>query len=340
MKKYIYLFCLSILMLSCTSDNYFIPEDPTPPKTDELVTLSFGCGGELINVVSSPMTKATASNDLYLFAFWEHKGGDENWDTNWQEYGYIFTDNPDACQMSFRKNKKYTCDALCIPNGKNLIAEDNGVYGYPFNMPYQEAPKLNKVFYGTHDFSAGFMGCTTPKGSSINALPGNSEYSNQYNSINKYFGFKKFEAESDANIDINLFRMMYSITLNVTNFTKGKIKYYEKYEIKPSDKIPHTQVLEMDYLPYYFGRIQNYADVTDYDNFIKDYCCENWAPLKIIYIDENDNETILFNKNLERKRLTNYDISFDLEQVLASDNMGINTTMQQEDITETESISL
>lgn len=339
MKKYIYLFCLAILMLSCTSDNYFISEDPTPPETDELVTLSFGCGGELINVVSSPMTKAGSSNDLYLFAFWEHKGGDENWDTNWQEYGYIFTDNPDACQMSFRKNKKYTCDALCIPNGKNLIAENNGVYGYPFNMPYQEAPTLNKVFYGTYDFSAGFMGCTTPKGSSINALPGNSEYSNQYNSINKYFGFKKFEAKNESKIDINLYRMMYSITLNITNFNSGKIIIWNKIEIKPGE-IPFTHVTEMDYLPYYLGRVPNYTDVTDYEDFIKSYCCESSSPLKIKYVDKNGNETVLFNKDVERKRLTNYDISFDLEQILASDNMGIETNLKNEDITNSGSILL
>lgn len=307
-------------------------------QNEELVTITFSCGGELINVVSSSMTKTGSSNDLYLFAFWEHKGGDENNDVNWQEYGYIFTDNPGSCQMSFRKNKKYTCDALCIPNGKNLIAEDNGVYGYPFNSPYQGAPVLNKAFYGYHDFMAGFSTITTPKGCSMTALPWNDNYSNQYNSIDKYFGFKKFEAESDANIDINLYRMMYSITLNVTNFTKGKILLYDKIEIKPNE-VPFTCILETG-TPFYLGRVQNYADITDYDDFIQNYCKDDGDDLKIKYVDKDGNETLLYNNAMEAKRLTNYDISFDLEQVLASDNMGINANLRYEDITNNVPLSL
>ena len=201
MKKYIYLFCLAILMLSCTSDNYFISEDPTPPETDELVTLSFGCGGELINVVSSPMTKAGSSNDLYLFVFFEYRGGE-----NWLDYGYIFTDNPSSCQMSFRKNKEYLCNAICVPNGKNLIAYENGIWGYPFKpMPHcEEIPVLNKVSYGTTCFDICYSS-TTPKGTSVYSYANE----NKFNSIDKYFGFKSFTAESDASISINLYRMMF-----------------------------------------------------------------------------------------------------------------------------------
>lgn len=342
MKKHIYLFCLSILILSCTSDNYFIPEDPTLPETDELVTLSFGCGGELINIVNSPMTKGGgSSDDLYLFAFWEHKGGDESQSINWVEYGYIFTDNPSSCIMSFRKNKKYTCDALCIPNGKKLIEHNGNHYGYPFNTPYHEPPVLNKVAYGYHDFMAGFNGCATPKGGNINDLPYNERNSHSFNSIERYFGFKKFMAESDSKIDINLYRMMYSISLNITNFTEGKIILMNKFEISPKD-VPFNRVIEMG-APFYMGRIfDEYYGVTngDFDGCIENYKYDSDFNFQIKYNDKKGNQTMLTDKVIELKRLTNYDISFDLQQVLASDNMGIETNLKNEDITDSGSISL
>lgn len=332
MRKYIYLFCLTILVLSCTSDNYFISEDPTPPETDELVALSFGCGGELVNVVSSPMTKAGSSDDLYLFMFWENN---PEVSQNWTNYGYIFTDNPATCRMSFRKNKTYICNALCVPEGKKVIESCGNHYGYPFNTPYDGFLELNKTYYGQLDLHFSYPGIATPKGCSINALPFNYDKSNEWNSIEQYFGIKKFIAENDAKIDINLYRMMYSITLNITNFTEGKITIFDKYEIKPKD-IPYTKIFELSQMSNDIG-IQ--IDAEDYDEFLNNYSYD-FYDLNLKYIDKKGNTTLLYKGGFNIKRLTNYDISFDLEQILANDNMGIETNLQNEDITDSGSISL
>jgi len=324
--------CLVCVFTSC-SDAEMITN--SEEQNEELVTITFSCGGELVNVVSSPMTKAGSSDDLYLFVFFEYKGGDKRYVESWLDYGYIFTDNPSSCQMSFRKNKEYLCNAICVPNGKNLIAYENGTWGFPFKpMPHcEEIPVLNKVSYGTTCFDICY-GSTTPKGTSVYSYA--SE--NKFNSIDKYFGFKSFTAESDASININLYRMMFSISLNITNFTEGKIKLFEKHYIEPKD-IPSSTVMELE-PPIYLGRGFDYSDVSDYDSLLQCYSTIYYNFDIIDYIDKNGNTYQILKKDLEIKRITNYEISFDLEQVLASDNMGINANLQNEDITNNEQIPL
>ncbi|MBR4842873.1 MAG: hypothetical protein IK006_07260, partial [Bacteroidaceae bacterium] len=236
MKKSVYLICMAILGVSCTSDNY-VPEENNV-SDEEYVTMSFGYSGELVNVTTSSMTKVTksgSSDDLFLFTLYEVNG--EN--TNEHTYGYLVSDDPESCSMSFLKNRTYICQALCIPNGKTLIAKKpNGNYDYPFVEmgPYAgRSYKLNEPFYGDFAFDQGFLGFCMP--SDLNEEIGNEIqwYDYYYNPVDIYYGAMFFNPEKNTNIVIDFYRMMFSVSLNITNFQSGKIRLLNKYEIHPSD---------------------------------------------------------------------------------------------------------
>lgn len=320
MKRLIFYLMALFICVSC-SESVFESQ-----PTAEMVDISFSCGGELVNVTESPMTKATTcSNDLYVFEFYY-------WDDyyNWLPYACFFTDNPSNYSVSFVKNQKYACSAVCVPNGKNLIAHSGINYGFPFtnywdNQPF---PKFNdKTSYGTAGVSFGVSaGLTTPKGKPHNVKPYDDECTNQWNNIDKYFGSASFIAENDTKISINMFRMMFAIKLSVENFTEGKIVLLDKYYLAPRD-LPFDKVIEMECLPNASGR----RGFTDDE-------VKSFAPgstLNIKYIDKSGAEFTIFNKTIDIQRLTKYDISFDLKEVLEKDKMGIETSFQTEAISDT-----
>ena len=325
MKKFFYLFSLVLLCLSC-SDN-----DSRVQPIPEMVELSFSCSGELVDVVETAMTKANTSDDLYLFEFYY-------WDEHyaWLPYGIFFTDNPSAYTVSFLKNKRYACSAICIPNGKNLIAHNGDSYGLPFTNYYNNDnpfPKLNdKVYYGTAGAVFGLdEGLTTPANCNYSILPHDNSNTNLFNSIDKYFGSKVFTAEENVCLEINMFRMMFSISLTVDNFTEGKIVVLDKYILSPND-IPFDKVMELPYMPNATGR-RGFTD-DEIKNFAPGYT------LNIKYVDEDGKTFEILNKTMDIKRLTKYEISFDLNNVLDSYKVGFDTNLQEENGGDTEKFIL
>lgn len=108
---------ISILLLSCSKEE---TENNKKPNDDSnMVTVSLGLTGDILEVEETPLSKATETADIYGVQIYSSPKDEDNY----QPYGYgIFIDKS-KMQVKLFKDRKYKFEMTVFPDGEYYIYE-------------------------------------------------------------------------------------------------------------------------------------------------------------------------------------------------------------------------
>lgn len=108
---------LSILLLSCTNDE---TENDKKPGDDDnnMVTVSLGAAGDILEVEETPLAKAGEAADVYGVQIFSSPKDEDNY----KPYGYGLFSDKNKMQVELFKDRKYKFEMTLFP--------DNGINGH------------------------------------------------------------------------------------------------------------------------------------------------------------------------------------------------------------------
>lgn len=126
---------LVAILCSCSKEDTSIQEE------DKYYTVSLNFNGD-ITTADSPLTRGTATDDLYGLIVWEDGSC----------FGYGLYDNVDDMKVRLLSSKKYKFVVTAVKNGKNILY--NNVYDKPFYVTL-----TNKLVTGYNNTFSDMYGC-------------------------------------------------------------------------------------------------------------------------------------------------------------------------------------
>lgn len=283
-------------------------------------------------MAESPLTKAGSSNDLY---------GLEIMTDNDQIYACWFTDDIASSSIRLLKGKTYNFHLMYVPNGKNILVSSGSTYGNPFfHLGSLKTPQLGNIYYGgNYDMNFGCYGAAQKKGKSSYYIQ-----TNAWNDVDIYYGFKQVKAESDVEININLYRQMFGLEITATNFTRGTLHVYsgmagesygeaKGYNANIFDMTPSSpkldKVLEMNYMPWcsFSIGVSSEEDVANWSGPGEAYA----ETLKIAYTTPDGETLELISQKFIAKRMTKYSVNIDVDELVQEYYSTLSTTKIEDD---------
>ena len=314
MKKLILIlaiFGLLPLLHSCEKN---IPAD----QPEEYVELGLRLKGVEISIDS--ITKGASSNDIYCV---EVQKDDEG-----ETYAIWVTDDITSQKFKLLKGHKYRFYVMYLPDGKNIIHGDDFA---PFlsGMPWICPGLKDGICYGSQYGNPGAgSGAVRKKGDPESGMPAAGYF---LNDVERYHGYAQVdEAVTNITLDVNLYRQMFALEIQMKNFTEGEIRISSDitggvsyvnniYNITPSDSV-FCKTLELPGMPWVGANseeaVKNYESEI---SFIVDYI----AP-------DGESMTILHYRDYH-KRMTKIKIQFDMKEILANVESGITPNVIPED---------
>lgn len=279
----------------------------------------------------SPMTKSAQVSGLYGVQIRPY--GKEY--INNEIHACWLTDNLSSQSFKLKKGTTYYVSVVFVPNGQEVLESNEGIYGPPFmglgSGDYPSPVLGHDIYYGgAANINFASNGTAQRKGHS-------SWYqqSNLLSDVDIYYGGTKITAQKDVNLDINLYRCMFGLQIEVSNLTEGKVHVYEceftnntYAAVRQNNGIVYTltpqessmdKALEMVYMPF------SQADEETVKN------AESPLIINIDYEYPDGSVVTLFNKKAIVKRMVKYSFSFDLNEVLETVTGGMGATIQDED---------
>lgn len=102
---------LSILLLSCTNDE---TENDKKPSDDDnnMVTVSLGAAGDILEVEETPLAKAKEAADVYGVQIYSSPKDEDNY----KPYGYGLFSDKNKMQVELFKDRKYKFEMTLFPD--------------------------------------------------------------------------------------------------------------------------------------------------------------------------------------------------------------------------------
>ena len=109
-------------------------EDAPVQEEDKFYTVSLKFNGD-ITTADSPLTRGTATDDLYGLIIWQ----------DGSIFGGGLYDNVEDMKVRLQSSKKYKFVVTAVKNGKNVIYNDSEGYTYPFYYSYTQSYNNNTI---------------------------------------------------------------------------------------------------------------------------------------------------------------------------------------------------
>lgn len=316
MRKYFLLFMLIPLILCCSKNNQVVIEEE----------IEIGFIPSKVEVIETPMVKASNnSSDLYGLQIYQvpMEGKDERFESQvcW------VTDNLAKSTISLKKNKKYVCYLVYVPNGKNILYNSGKNYGTPFfHLGPFSSPEFDIIHYGSYyDMNFAAYGATMTKDKTDYRTQ-----ANVWNQVEIYYGMKYITTTEAQTVSIDLYKMMFGLNIKATNFSSGKLAVYScgggndsyqgvvendgyVYMITPQNP-EMEEVIELLWQPW--GR----CDLTEDD--IKSWGCNDI--LAIDYISDSGRIINLVKQDIHTQRMTKYTINLNVGDLIEEIDNTIN----------------
>ena len=291
------------------------------PAEDSQEVVTVGFKTNLIDISESPMrTKAFSNRDIFAV---------EIHDENGKYYACWLTSDLGTDKIRLLKGKHYICYLVYMPNGQDIVWQyPDGTFDRPFcGTGDDKSPLINKgVHYGA--YSVGWCNFGGTRKKELTTPPRNGDY--EFSGVDLYYVIVEICANEDINITIDLYRMVFGLKIDVSNFKQGEIyfgnfpspsatmrsAYY--YKLTPENPTL-DKIFEISYMPY-SDHFQTPDKIPSKEQL------QNWSSsshFQIVYVAPDGAEFVVVEKDLEAKRMTKYTISFDLEAVISEYNGGI-----------------
>lgn len=324
-----YLVAVAVTVLAFTSCNGELETINQSDLADDTVDITLSASS--FDFQTSPMTKAGLASGLYGVQIAPY--GKEY--INNEIHACWLTENLSDQSFKLKKGTTYYISVVYVPNGKEVLEGEDGVYGPPFmngNGAQNQSPVLGHDIYygGSVNINSASQGVAQRKGRSSWYVK-----SNLLSDVDVYYGCTQITAQNNMSLDINLYRCMFGLQIDVANLTEGKVHIYEcdytntsyaavqrnngiVYTLTPQES-SMDKALEFVYMP--FGRSS--------EENIKNY--KSTIILNIDYEYPDGTVVTLFHKKADVKRMVKYSFSFDLNDVLdtVTGNTGANIQDEQ-----------
>lgn len=209
---------LSILLLSCSKDE--TENNKKPNDDNNMVTVSLGLTGDILEVEESPLSKAVETADIYGVQIYSSPKNEDNY----QPYGYgIFIDKS-KMQVKLFKDRKYKFEMTVFPDGK-IEKDDNRIYAITgYKGPFISDVNIADSIEYNNEYELGRLG------ESEVSIEDGKGYS-KHHTIDRYYGKLIDYTPSENNTaNIDLKRVVAGLTFNIkglTNQSALKIKIEE-----------------------------------------------------------------------------------------------------------------
>lgn len=188
-------------IVSCTKAVDNIPQESD--SREVVVPMSFS--GEIANMGTTPLSRATGDDLLYIQVFYLDNGYA-------MPYAHGLFDNLDDKTIALKMDYQYMIYATIVKDGKNRISQYSGVYSTPFNI------ELGNEFVVSNNFSIWQI-------MSGNAALVNLGYYDRPD-VDRYFGVSQVYTVNPENIqpiNLKLLRTVFGVKVVTENFTSGDI---------------------------------------------------------------------------------------------------------------------
>lgn len=298
---------ISILLLACSKDE---TENNKQPNEDDnnMVTVSLGMTGDILEVEESPLSKAVETADIYGVQIYSSPKDEENY----QPYGYgIFIDKS-KMQVKLFKDRKYKFEMTIFPDGEY---EGNTHYtGYKsVFMGHEEI--TDSIKYNEDD-------CLEYLDASFVSDYG-ANYLERFNTDRYYGKLIGYIPLENGSANIEMKRVVAGLTFNVVSLLENyslkiEIEYANPIEFKgTTNSLPNTE--EYQYLIGLTGENGRYTDKW-FEN------PKNEVPFKFTWT--NGERTESFTQTVTLKRKMNYTFQITIPETFLVSN-GITVTEEE-----------
>lgn len=311
MRKIAFIFCIATTLLLCLQSC----EDNSHLEAEKEEYVELGLKPKGVDISIEPIASRASSSDMYCVQVRQYKTGNDEGN----DYATWVTSDITTDRIKLLKGYTYQIWVMYIPDGQNII---EGVGYAPFNGVSQICPGLNDGIcyggkYGNH---SGLIGSARKKGDKESGMVSNGYY---LNDVDRYHGFVEVEATASLTLDVNLYRQMFGLEINATNFTEGTIRIYSGLNgqtgnneiiLTPSNSSVF-KVLELGDMPWWGSGASSEDDVKNY---------KGGAAFSVDYIGTDGKNITILNFDESVKRMTKVKINLDIKEILEDIFAGLN----------------
>lgn len=286
---------LSILLLSCTNDE---TENDKKPGDDDnnMVTVSLGAAGDILEVEETPLAKAKEAADVYGVQIYSSPKDEDNY----KPYGYGLFSDKNKMQVELFKDRKYKFEMTLFP--------DNGPRGnlYLIKGSIPGLTVTDSIVYTEKD-----------------SLEVNRSSHWHYGDYDRYFGkLIDYLPKENAKVNIDLKRVVAGLTFQIKGLTDKSLLWIgcdSIYTYINGDGT--TKEITVNKLICLIG------EEKDYDKY---YYTDKWFenPVEDIELKfrwTNDGHTEYFTQTVTFKRKMNYTFTITIPETFLVSN-GITVT--------------
>lgn len=309
---------LSMLLLSCSKDE--AENDKKPNDDSNMVTVSLGLTGDILEVEETPLSKATETADIYGVQIYSSPKDEDKY----EPYGSgIFLDKS-KMQVKLFKDRKYKFEMTVFPNGEYKVNEDGsmsdctGGVRKPMSGHITDSIRYSEYELGQLSESTVYF----PESTFFNR-----------SAIDRYYGkLVDYSPTENSTVNVDLKRVVAGLTFNIKGLTNQSAL---KIEIEESPTIEikgDGTTNEMTYNRLIGLSGEKIVDEYGYDRY---YFTDKWfenpvdeVPFKFTWT--NGERTESFTQTVIMKRKMNYTFQITIPETFLVSN-GI--TVTEEDAT-------
>lgn len=291
---------LSILLLSCTNDE---TENDKKPGNDDnnMVTVSLGAAGEILEVEETPLSKAGEAADVYGVQIFSSPKDEDNY----KPYGYGLFRDKSKMQVELFKDRKYKFEMTLFP--------DNGINGHIrlIEGSMTRLTTTDSIVYTENDSLE------------VNRSPYWHDY---FTDNNRYYGkTTDYIPTENTRVDIDLKRVVAGLTFHIKGLTDKSLLTIDCDSICIRvEGDGTTKEITVNKLICLLG------EEKDYDKY---YYTDKWFenPIEDMELEfrwTNDEHTEYFTQTVTLKRKMNYTFKITIPETFLVSN-GITVTEEE-----------
>lgn len=229
MKKS-FLFYFAAFCLLCLSSCEKKPAPIEDNGEEEVEYVEVGLKPKGVDLSITPKsTRASSSDDLYGVSIFDitnmHKPGEDDWMGMQNDfYAAWLTEDITTEKIRLMKGRWYRIIVVYIPNAKNILYDYTSGHYPPFGLIFGKFAQLGMgVCYGNYCVGGDNYGAMRLKGDS-----NSGSFSSGYFlcPADKYQGDLLVEASSNITLDVNLYKVMIGLNVNIKNLSEGYVKIW------------------------------------------------------------------------------------------------------------------
>lgn len=308
---------ISILLLACSKDE---TENNKQPNDDDnnMVTVSLGMTGDILEVEESPLSKAVETADIYGVQIYSSPKDEDNY----QPYGGGRFIDKSKIQVKLFKDRKYKFEVTVFPNGEYEVDENGEKWahtGIKIPMGADGMDIADSIRYVDYEIGQLNGSMVDISGYTMNRMP-----------IDRYYGkLVDYTPTENSNVNIDLKRVVAGLTFKIKGLTNQSTL---KIEIEESPTIDIKGDGVTDELTYNSLMCLRGESIGQYEYnryFYTDIWFENpvdEVPFKFTWT--NGERTESFTQTVTLKRKMNYTFRITIPETFLVSN-GITVTEEE-----------